>query len=125
MVHTVSLLTNGKVLAMGGLNVSESKSTCYDSAELYDPFTETWKMTGRMNSPRINPVASILSNGKVLVNGGLCISSNGVGGAELYDPSTETWTDINSMHIMRDAYTQSVLPNGQVLVTGGTSILDF
>ncbi len=44
--HTSSVLTNGKVLISGGYaDMSVYLSNC----ELYDPSTETWTTTGRMN----------------------------------------------------------------------------
>jgi len=71
-----------------------------------------------MNSARAAHTASILTNGKVLVTGGvlygLVLSS-----AELYDPSTGTWTTTGSLNYARYAHTASVLTNGKVLVTGG------
>ena len=50
-----------------------------NSAELYDPSTGVWTITGNMNNARYYHTASVLTNGKVLVAGGGSLNS-----AELY-----------------------------------------
>jgi hypothetical protein len=76
--HTSSVLTNGKVLVIGGFYNDAQNST-----ELYDPSTEPWTSVSSMNSVRGEDTAAVLTNGKVLVTGG---SHGGIGlnGAELY-----------------------------------------
>jgi hypothetical protein len=44
--HTATLLPNGNVLVAGGFDAS---TTPLASAELYDPNTGTWSVTGSMN----------------------------------------------------------------------------
>ncbi|CAF4536720.1 unnamed protein product, partial [Didymodactylos carnosus] len=67
-----------------------------------------------MNNARSYHTASLLTNGKVLVTGGL--GSGYLHTAELYDPSTGTWTNTGNMTGARYAHTASVLTNGKVLV---------
>ncbi|CAF3322089.1 unnamed protein product [Rotaria sp. Silwood2] len=139
--HTSSLLTNGMVLVTGG----HIRSDALNSAELYDPSTETWKNIDSMNSTRSEHTASLLMNGKVLVTGGFhnnALNSaelydpltelwtittmiggfehNALNSAELYDPVTETWTIIDNMNVARGEHTTSVLTNGKILVAGGS-----
>jgi hypothetical protein len=52
-----------------------------------------WTTTGTMNDPRSGATATLLPNGKVLVVGGVGLSS-----AELYDPATGAWTLTGFMH---------------------------
>jgi N-acetylneuraminic acid mutarotase len=103
------LLQNGKVLVVAG-----------SSAELYNPTTETWSVTGSLNIPRYyGYTATLLSNGKVLVAGGANNSSSYMANAELYDPATGTWTATGAMNKPRTTHTAVLLPNGKVLVMGG------
>ena len=76
-----------------------------------------WFKTGSLNHQRRLHAACILSNGKVLVTGG--IDHGVLYNGELYDPSTETWKTIGSMNDARMEHTASVLMGGKVLVTGG------
>ena len=63
--------------------------------------------------------ATLLNNGKVLVTGGVGISSN-LASAELYDPVTGTWSTTGSMSVARGTYpTVTLLNTGSVLVAGG------
>ncbi|MGQ0644390.1 MAG: kelch repeat-containing protein [Elusimicrobiota bacterium] len=82
---------------------------------LIDP---TWRTAGAgtMGTARIQPTATVLPNGKVLLVGGdFSIST-----AELYDPTAGTWSTTASMSTARIFHTASLLANGKVLVTGGT-----
>ena len=113
--HTATLLTNGKVLVVGGY-----RGGYLDSAELYNPATGTWTSTSSLIGPRNNHTATLLANGKVLVVGGNG-SSGHLASAELYDPATGTWTSTGALNGARNNYTATLLANGQVLVVGGYS----
>ncbi|CAF1635985.1 unnamed protein product, partial [Adineta ricciae] len=65
--HTLSVLSDGRVLATGGTNGADAP---LKSAELYDPLTGNWTITGSMSTTRYYHRASVLPNGKVLVTGG-------------------------------------------------------
>jgi hypothetical protein len=78
------LLPNGKVLVAGGINGGGPTA----SAEIYDPATGTWTITGSLNNARFLDTATLLSNGLVLAAGGNTGYNNGdiIATAELYDP---------------------------------------
>ena len=121
--HTASTLNNGKVLVTGGGNGSYALTYALDSSELYDPSTGTWTITGNITNARYYHTASVLTNGKVLISGGLDSSGNYLNSAEVYDPSTGTWAMTGYMTYSRYYHTASVLTNGKVLVSGGISFI--
>jgi N-acetylneuraminic acid mutarotase len=120
--HTATLLPNGKVLVAGGYNFTGNRFTALNSAELYDPATGTWSITGSLNVARSDHSASLLSNGKVLVAGGQVFDTwpyASLNGAELYDPATGTWSLTANLNTARGSHTATLLPDGKVLVAGG------
>ena|SRR6266498_5706435 len=69
--HTATLLQNGRVLIAGGLNEnSNCANVPLDSAELYDPATGSWAVTGSMTTARYK-----LQSGNILVAAG---AANGI-----------------------------------------------
>jgi hypothetical protein len=87
--HTATLLPNGKVLVAAGgsaLYPSLLGTVMLTSAELYDPSTGSWSVTGNLNTLRSWHRATLLTNGKVLVAGGYASSPNST---ELYDAGFE------------------------------------
>jgi hypothetical protein len=111
-----ALLPNGKVLVAGGFN---NNIYYLVSAELYDPVSGTWTVTGSLNTAREYPTATLLPNGKVLVAGGYKSSSGYLASVELYDPASGTWVATDSLDTARESPPATLLPNGRVLVAGG------
>ncbi len=90
--HTATLLPNGMVLVAGGHDgPTFAPSDVLSSAELYDPASGTWTVTGSLNTARYLHTATLLPNGMVLVAGGIT-GFNAFASAELYDPASGTWT---------------------------------
>jgi hypothetical protein len=84
MMHTATVMPNGKVLVVGGYNTSQG-SGFLASSEVYDPATGTWGFLDHMGFARHHHSATVLPNGKVLVEGGND-GSNNLATAELYTP---------------------------------------
>jgi N-acetylneuraminic acid mutarotase len=118
------LLSNGTVLVMGGCIASDCLGRTTNGAEVYDPSTGNWMVTGSMRTARAEFVAVLLPNGRVLVAGG-CTSYNVNGcaavtaAAEVYNPSTGVWSSTGALRAARMATTATVLTNGTTLIAGG------
>ncbi|WP_159080246.1 Kelch repeat-containing protein [Nocardia suismassiliense] len=122
-LHTATVLADGRVLVAGGL-VGTSLATT-NSAELYDPVTDTWASTGSMTDPRDAHRAVLLADGRVLVAGGAILVDDynvaPLAFCEIYDPETGRWTPTGSMAVPRSLHQAVLLPDGSVLVVGGSS----
>ena len=121
---TATLLANGKVLAAGDNVYQGNVNGTLDSAELFDPTSGTWTMTGSLPGPRSDHTATLLLNGQVLVAGGTDGTAN-LSSAVLYDPATGSWTTTTPLFAAHEDQGASLLPNGTVLVMGGNDITHF
>jgi N-acetylneuraminic acid mutarotase len=129
---TMAVLATGKVLlAAGPQNGCPTPNTGLSQAEVYDPATGVWTVTGNTSVPRYANFISLLPSGKMLLAGG-----TGIGGAltsvDLYDPNTGTFSLTGSMSAARqssagtgDNGATPLLTNGQVLVAGGSNPSTF
>lgn len=113
----LALLGNGRVLVAGGHALTRGgKWALIDSAELYDPETETWQATGSLVEHRQGIWSVIvLKNGKVLLAG----EHDTLSGAELYDPETGKWSATGKLNTGRGGHTTTLLLDGRVLIAGG------
>lgn len=119
---TATLLRDGGVLVTGGNSSNGNGPVPQSSAEMYGPVHGTWSATGNMTVARGRHTATLLSDGKVLVAGGL----NGSSGfyqrsSELYDPASGTWSASGSLNMARSNYAATLLSDGTVLAARGTA----
>ena len=122
--HAATLLTDGRVLIVGGYNRDGSPR----ASELFDPGTGRFVRGADTLDPLGNVTAAVLRDGHVFVLG------EG-GPPELFDPSTSglasptpgprnaglagSVTAIDGPAVQRYAHTATLLPDGRVLVIGG------
>lgn len=123
--HSASLLQDGRVLVVGGLEDDVTLAT----AEIYDPVTDAWSPTGRLASPRALHVSVVLKDGRVLVTGGTSdgdrLALTAADGSPLpferYDPETGTFDVVAVPLTPRVLHTASLLTDGRVLLAGGVT----
>lgn len=137
--HTATALTTtalaGNVLIVGGARYNSADDTLHSDgllrrAEIYDPITRTFALTGTMQAPtgRSCHCATILPDGRVLITGGVPNNdhSNPLDTAELFNPATQTfdWTKDSfgsqtRMSVTRHCFPTVLLPDGRVFISGG------
>jgi len=131
--YSATLLLDGRVLIAGGYLSACGGCIGFpdDTAELYDPTTGVFTLTGTMEQVRAQHSATRLWNGQVLIAGGDPTGLNGGGGgctdcigetneAEVYDPSTGTFRRTGDMTLARASHSATMLLDGKVLLAGGT-----
>ena len=118
--HSATRLPDGRIFVAGGygpLGYTKSgecsqSSICglLTSAEIYDPSTRTFTVTGDMIAPGGSAV--LLPNGKVFISAGYEPAAQ----AQLYDPSRGTFSATSAK--IPWGFLATLLANGQVLLTG-------
>lgn len=104
--HAATLLADGKVLITGGVNGSGA----LDSAEIFDPNSQSFKATiGTMTAARSSHTSTLVSDGQVLIAGG----TNGTAAletAETYNPDTGQFSRTTAgMNVAREGHTATLL----------------
>jgi hypothetical protein len=119
--HNAPLLPNGLVLIAGGNNNPsvdwDIQTNFLSSAELYNPATNTFTLTGSKINATSAALPYLLWTGKFMVAGG------GTNETELYTPempgTPETWVNGGTMAVPRTEALWTGLDDGTVLITGG------
>lgn len=115
--HSLTVLPDGKVLAIGGAN-SSAFPRFPTTIEIYDPALDTWSELA--GGPAIEGhVATLLADGRVFVTGGGVFSPSP---AMIYDPIGQTWLgadEVSQPTCGRMTPSTTLLRSGKVLVAGG------
>jgi hypothetical protein len=128
--HTATLLDTGEVLMAGGSNGCAPDfpdDPPWDPlfVELYEPGSGNFLAGGDMSTTRIGHAAIRLSDGKVLVLGGIPSVQNlheqlpNPSYTEEYDPATRVFSPVAGLTISQKEYTATLLASGKILIVGG------
>lgn len=121
--HTATLLSEGRVLLVGGVSepFTDSARPVTAQAELYDPGVNEVVRRVDLTVGRALHTATLLSDLRVLITGG---ESDGVGALadlELYDPARGMFFPEGKLIQARRMHTATVVTDGLVLLAGGAS----
>jgi len=86
-----------------------AKGQPLDTAERYNPVTDTWVAAGRLNLPRTQGALTLLGDGRVLMTGGGIEGAPGyvaTASAEIFDPATGIWSMTAPMAMARARQTR-------------------
>ncbi|MEO7331292.1 MAG: kelch repeat-containing protein, partial [Minicystis sp.] len=108
--HTATLIANGKVLVAGGRGPA---SAVLASAELYDPWTQTFTSSkGMMTTPRAWHTATPVPDGRVILAGGWDLP------IDAYDSANDTFLPAGQTKFDMLDGTARLLFDGRVLLAG-------
>ena len=125
--HAAVLLLDGRVLIAGGsyqrpTGLDSFSSRRLDSAEAFDPASDSFLLAGSMSRNRDGLTLTRLLDGRVLVAGG----RGDMGGGhhiwtatEIFDPTTGYWAKAGDMVGWRLDASAVLLGDGRVLLVGG------
>jgi hypothetical protein len=124
--HSTSRLTDGRVLVTGGYGPG-IPTPVHRSAEIFTPATRQFTATGNMVVARANHAVARVSDGRVLVTGGLVPAASGQGtidasSTEIFTPATGTFAAGSAMTVARYNHSAITLDDGRVLVLGGNRL---
>jgi hypothetical protein len=125
MYHTATQLgADGKdnrikVFVAGGGGGTVTIPTATNTTEIFDPLSRTFTPGPVMSVERATHTATRLTDGRVLLAGGLDSIGVCTATCEIYDRTTDTLAPTGNMSAPRAGHTATLLDDGRVLVTGG------
>lgn len=112
-------LNDGRVFIWSGTRAGTSGPPV-DTAEYYDPDTNTFTSAGAALPARWNATFTRLADGRYLVAGGSDASGYARLDAEIYNPTTNTVTPTGSLPDFLIQHAAVLLHDGRVLIVGGS-----
>jgi N-acetylneuraminic acid mutarotase len=98
--------------------------TPLNTAEVYDPESNSFARVGDMNAPHYLATATLLNSGNVLIVGGWTIRGPivvGMRDAEVFQPETNLFSQLGSTNVARLTNTATLLNDSEVMVAGGVA----
>ena len=135
--HTATMLPDGTVLIVGGIGANGG---VVEQAEILNPETQTSELvvpvlaqspllnsrSSSVLSPRVYHTATLLTEGLVLIAGGLSADGKPLRTAELWDFRTREAVRVPSkLGAARYNHASALLPDGNVLLSGGSGTKDI
>jgi hypothetical protein len=117
---TIALLTDGRVLSVGGEPDGRA-------AAMFDAKAATWTKIALLDQPRFQAGTTVLADGQVLVVGGSwtrepqpgeIMQRHALATAETWSPATDAWTATASLNIPATVARAVTLKDGRAMVMG-------
>lgn len=121
-------LHGGLVLVEGGRGADGPSGDTW----LYNPERNLWSRAGRLHTARSHSSFAVLTDGRVLVEGGSVplaqpvqlangntVNYQAIDSAEIFDPATKTWSAAGRLSSARSYVALVALPHGMALAAGG------
>ncbi|MDQ3098811.1 MAG: hypothetical protein M3Q44_03625 [bacterium] len=123
-MFSLTLLPNGKILAVGGCiagNCTAGSANRTSTAEIFDPLKNSWTSTAGslVLGVRSEHSASLLPSGKVVIHGGTTDGTTFLSTSEIYDPLTGTFTAGSVAQTGRKDHDTISLANGKLMTVDG------
>jgi len=115
--HASALLTEGRVLVIGGIGAYGALASC----QIFDPDDGTWVDAAPLARARGLLSATPTATGQVLCLGGFD-GSHAFGVASVFDPAADRWEAAKPLTTPRYHHAAQVLDDGRVVVTGGFNV---
>lgn len=112
--HSATMLTDGRILIVGG----ENQNGFVTEAEIFDPITGSFSISGNLSLPRADHSATRLPDGRVLIVGG----RGNLGSfrtTEIFDPTSGAFTNGPSLNNARSGHSATALADGRIVFAGG------
>ncbi len=116
----VATMQDGHILIAGGSGNS-GIAPGYNNAEIYNPVTGEYTVTGSLNYPRMMTSTATLSDGKVLLVGGWYDASSAAH-PELYNPLDSTFTSTGALNTPRAQPIVIPTTDGGAMIIGGVPV---
>jgi hypothetical protein len=122
--HTATRLALGDVLIVGGSGGAGAHGATA-TAEIFDRVRKTFRATtGALAKARVFHTATLMSDGTVLIVGGVGTNSSDVAEVELFDPATGQFRVVASLSTPRSNHTAARMTgtsstSDEVLIAGG------
>lgn len=128
--YTAVMLKDGRVLLAGGLSGGQYPFHQVEAtAEIYDPATERFTLTGSLATPRFKQGAALLPDGRVLIAGGA--NENGrqyeYSSTEIFDPKSGRFSAGPAMNFERYKMLSGLvtLRDGRILIASGARQMEL
>jgi len=118
--HTATRLPNGMVLIAGGTVQSDGSQTLPETAELFDPVSNSFSVIATSLVNRAQHTATFLPDGDVILAGGAGTNT----AIERLHSQDGKWTVSAVSHLLqaRSQHVACLLASGKVLFAGGTAV---